>query len=151
MAMEHGPGAMTKAAASPYDRATLQRSLGRAYTQAARAPEAIAVLNDALRFFKTIDDSDQIARTRSQLGAALLEMRTFAEAQEELESALAYMSRVDVKDPLLKVHTVYNLGVSLYDRGDYRGAALQFERAAREGADVAVLGRAADDVEPVRR
>lgn len=131
--------AMTKAVASPSDRAILQRSLGRAYTQADRAPEAIAVLNDALRFFKTIDDSEQIARTRSQLGAALLAMRTFAEAQSELESALAFMSKVDVKDPLLKVHTVYNLGVSFYMRGDYHAAALQFERAAREGADVADL------------
>jgi len=61
--------AMTKTAATPSDRAILQRSLGRAYTQAARAPEAIAGLNDALRFFKAIDDSEQIARTRSQLGA----------------------------------------------------------------------------------
>jgi tetratricopeptide (TPR) repeat protein len=131
--------AMIKAAASPSDRAILQRSLGRAYTQVDRAPEAIAVLNDALRFFKTIDNSEQIARTRSQLGAALLAMRTFAEAQEELESALAFMSEVDVKDPLLKVHTVYNLGVSFYMRGDYHAAALQFERAAREGVDVADL------------
>src|SRR4029077_6801200 len=32
---------MTKAAASPSDRAILQRSMGRAYTQADRAPEAI--------------------------------------------------------------------------------------------------------------
>ncbi|HEY8757085.1 MAG TPA: tetratricopeptide repeat protein [Candidatus Limnocylindria bacterium] len=131
--------AMTKAAASPADRAILQRSLGRAYTQVERAPEAIAVLNDALRFFKATQDAEQIARTRSQLGAALLAMRTFGEAQEELESALAYMSKADVKDPLLKVHTVYNLGVSFYMRGDYHAAALQFERAAREGADVADL------------
>ena len=130
---------MLKTAKSPSERAILQRSLGRAYTQAERAPEAIAVLNEALRFFKTSDDSEQIARTRSQLGAALLTMRTFAEAQGELESALAYMSKVDVKDPLLKVHTVYNLGVSFYMRGDYQAASLQFERAAREGADVADL------------
>jgi tetratricopeptide (TPR) repeat protein len=131
--------AMIKAAAGPSERAILQRSLGRAYTQADRAPEAVAVLNDALRFFRTTADAAQIARTRSQLGAALLAMRTFAEAQEELESALAYMSKADVKDPLLKVHTVYNLGVSFYMRGDYHGAALQFERAAREGEDVADL------------
>ena len=129
--------AMTKTAVSPAERAILQRSLGRAYTQASRAPEAIAVLNDALRFFKATGDSEQIARTRSQLGAALVEMRTFGEAQGELESALAYMSKVDVKDPLLRVHTVYNLGVSFYMRGDYHAAALQFERAAREGVDVA--------------
>ncbi|HEY8830661.1 MAG TPA: helix-turn-helix transcriptional regulator, partial [Candidatus Limnocylindria bacterium] len=111
--------AMTKTAVSPAERAILQRSLGRAYTQVERAPEAIAVLNDALRFFKATQDAEQIARTRSQLGAALLAMRTFGEAQEELESALAYMSKADVKDPLLKVHTVYNLGVSFYMRGDY--------------------------------
>jgi len=130
---------MIKTAVGPSERAMLQRSLGRAYTQASRAPEALAVLNDALRFFKTTEDSEQIARTRSQLGAALVEMRTFGEAQGELESALAYMSKVDVKDPLLRVHTVYNLGVSFYMQGDYHAAALQFERAAREGVDVADL------------
>jgi tetratricopeptide (TPR) repeat protein len=130
---------VVKKATTPSERASLQRSLGRAYTQARRAPEAIAVLNDALRFFKTTDNAEQIARIRSQLGAAMLEMRTYAEAQQELESALAFMSKSDVKDPLLKVHTLYNLGVSFYMRGDYRAAAQQFDRAAREGADVADL------------
>ena len=130
---------LLRRAATPAERASLQRSLGRAYTQARRAPEAIHVLNEALRFFKTTDDSEQVARTRSQLGAAMLEMRTYAEAQQELESALAFMSKADVKDPLLKVHTLYNLGVSFYMRGDYRAAAQQFDRASREGADVGDL------------
>ena len=66
----------------------------------------------------------------------MLEMRTYAEAQQELESALALISKSEVKDPLLKVHTLYNLGVSFYMRGDYRAAAQQFDRAAHEGADV---------------
>jgi tetratricopeptide (TPR) repeat protein len=123
----------------PAERASLQRSLGRAYTQDRRAPEAVAVLNDALRFFRSVDDSEQIARTRSQLGAAMLELRTYVEAQQELESALAFMSKSDVRDPLLKVHTLYNLGVSFYMRGDYRSAAQQFDRAEREGADVSDL------------
>jgi tetratricopeptide (TPR) repeat protein len=130
---------LLKQATTPVERAVLQRSLGRAYTQARRAPEAISVLSDALRFFKGAEDSEQIARTRSQLGAAMLEMRTYAEAQQELESALAFMSKADVKDPLLKVHTVYNLGVSFYMRGDYKAAAQQFDRAAREGADIGDL------------
>jgi len=121
---------------TPMERALLQRSLGRAWTQAQRAPEAVAVLNDALRFFTTSDNAEQTARTRSQLGAAMLEMRTYAEAQQELESALAFMSKANVKDPLLKVHTLYNLGVSFYMRGDYRSAAQQFDRATHDGADV---------------
>jgi tetratricopeptide (TPR) repeat protein len=69
----------------------------------------------------------------------MLELRTYVEAQQELESALAYMSEFDVKDPLLKVHTLYNLGVSFYMRGDYRSAAQQFDRAEREGADIGDL------------
>ena len=128
---------LSKQEATPSERASLQRSLGRAYTQARRAPEAIVALNEALRFYRSTDNSEQIARTRSQLGAALLELRTYWEAQQELESALAFMSKADVKDPLLKVHTLYNLGVSFYMRGDYRAAAQQFDRASREGADVA--------------
>jgi tetratricopeptide (TPR) repeat protein len=130
---------LLKRAATPSERASLQRSLGRAFTQAGRAPEAIAVLNEALRFFNTSVDAEQVARTRSQLGAAMLEMRTYTEAQQELESALAFISKAEVKDPLLKAHTLYNLGVSFYMRGDYRTAAQQFDRAAREGADVADL------------
>ena len=130
---------LLKRAATPSEKASLQRSLGRAYTQEQRAPEAIAVLNDALRFFRASNDPEQIARTRSQLGAAMLEMRTYSEAQQELETALAFMSKTDVKDPLLKVHTIYNLGVSFYMRGDYQSAAQQFDRAAREGADVGDL------------
>ncbi|MDP9245708.1 MAG: tetratricopeptide repeat protein [Chloroflexota bacterium] len=125
--------------ATPRERATLQRSLGRALIQARRPPEAVAILNEALRFFKAHDDIDEIARTRSQLGTALNEMRSYAEGQQELEGALAYMSKSDVKDPLLKIHTLYNLGVSFYMRGDYRAAAQQFDRAAREGADVGDL------------
>ena len=124
---------------APAERALLQRSLGRAYTQDSRPAEAIAVLNDALRYFKGTDDSEQIARTRSQLGAAMIELRTYVEAQQELESALASMSRSDVRDPLLKVHTLYNLGVSFYMRGDYRSASQQFDRAEREGNDVGDL------------
>jgi tetratricopeptide (TPR) repeat protein len=130
---------LLKAAATAFEKASLQRSLARAYVQEQRGPEAIAVLNDALRFFKASENSEQIARTRSQLGAAMLEMRTYSEAQEELESALAFMSKMDVKDPVLKVHTLYNLGVSFYMRGDYHSAAQQFDRAAREGADVGDL------------
>ena len=123
----------------PAERASLQRSLGRAYTQDRRASEAVAVLNEALRFFRSVNDPSQIARTRSQLGAAMLELRTYVEAQQELESALAFMSESEVRDPLLKVHTLYNLGVSFYMRGDYKAAAQQFDRAEREGADVGDL------------
>jgi tetratricopeptide (TPR) repeat protein len=130
---------LLKRAATPFERALLQRSLGRAYTQDHKASDAVAALSEALRFFKAVDDTEQIARTRSQLGAALLEMRTYAEAQQELESALAFMSKADVKDPLLKVHTLYNLGVSFFMRADYRAAAQQFDRASREGADVGDL------------
>ena len=127
---------LMKRPVAPAERAAIQRSLGRAYTQSQRASEATAVLNEALRFFKGSNDEEQIARTRAQLGAAMLELRTYSEAQQELESARAFMSKSDVKDPLLKVHTLYNLGVSFYMRGDYRAAAQQFDRAAREGADV---------------
>jgi tetratricopeptide (TPR) repeat protein len=130
---------LLRRATTPRERAVLQRSLGRALTQGHRPPEAVAILNDALRYFKAAEDIDGIARTRAQLGAALNEMRSYAEGQQELESALAYMSKGDVKDPLLKVHTLYNLGVSFYMRGDYRAAAQQFDRAAREGADVGDL------------
>lgn len=130
---------LLKQAQSTRERALLQRSLGRAYTQTRRASEAVVVLSEALRLFNSLDDPEQIARTKSQLGAALCEMRSYAEGQQELESALAFMSKADVKDPLLKVHTLYNLGVSFFMRADYRGAAQQFDRAAREGADVGDL------------
>src|SRR5439155_10108422 len=77
---------LMKRPVAPAERAAIQRSLGRAYTQAQRASEATAVLNEALRFFKGSNDEEQIARTRAQLGAAMLELRTYSEAQQELES-----------------------------------------------------------------
>src|SRR6266567_509704 len=43
---------LLKRPVAPSERAALQRSLGRAYTQGQRAAEAATVLNDALRFFK---------------------------------------------------------------------------------------------------
>src|SRR5258708_3294087 len=130
---------LVKQAKPGRERASLQRSLGRAYTQSRRASEAVVVLTEALRVFASLNDAEQIARTKAQLGAALCEMRSYAEGQQELESALVFMSNADVKDPLLKVHTLYNLGVSFFMRADYRAAAQQFDRAAREGADVGDL------------
>jgi tetratricopeptide (TPR) repeat protein len=119
------------------ERAQLQRALGRAYVQAAKPAQAVSVLDAALRHFVDANDADQIARTRVQLGSALLELRSYAEAQAALESALSFMSQSRVKDPLLKAHAIYNLGISFYMRGDFKAAAHQFERAEREGADAA--------------
>jgi len=70
------------------------------------------------------------------LGAALIEVPSYGEAESALERALEELSRAVVKDPLLRVHILYNLGVTFYMRGDYRAAAQQFQRAEREGADI---------------
>ena len=128
---------LVRTATRPSERGQLLRSLGRALTQGHRGPEAVEVLNEAVRIFTSLGDTEQVTRARAQLGAALMEIPSYAEAQAELEAALASMSKLGVRDPLLKVHTLYNLGATFYMRGDFSAAVQQFERTQREGSDVA--------------
>jgi tetratricopeptide (TPR) repeat protein len=62
---------------------------------------------------------------------------SYEEADVHLGAALQATAAGVVRDPLFRVHVLHNLGVSQYGRGNYSAALECFERAAREGQDVA--------------
>ena len=119
------------------DRLALKRTLGRAYLEAGEPSTAAALLNEAMRGYEAIGDKEQTARSRAQVGRALIDLMSYAEAEEHLQEALRSTANGVVRDPLFRVHVLHNLGLTFYHRGAYNAALEQFDRAAYEGSDVA--------------
>ncbi|MBM4435216.1 MAG: tetratricopeptide repeat protein [Chloroflexi bacterium] len=122
---------------STHEKLALRRTLGRAYIEAGKPGRAAATLSDVVRGFESVNDSEQAARARAQLGAALISLMDYDEAEEHLQRALKASASGLIRDPLFRVHVLYNLGVVFYQRGDYRSALEHFDRSAQEGSDVA--------------
>ncbi|GAC1455319.1 MAG: hypothetical protein NVSMB8_00450 [Candidatus Limnocylindrales bacterium] len=123
-------------AATSSERADLQRGLGRALREAGMNGPAVAALNEAVQILKVLGNREQLARARGELGACLVQLTNYPEAEAELEQALVALAKGDLTDPVAKVHVLYNLGVCAFGRGDYKTALDQFQRAELEGADI---------------
>jgi HTH-type transcriptional regulator, quorum sensing regulator NprR len=123
--------------AAGFERAELSRALGRAFVEGGDGPRAVPLLNWALAYYQRANDREQEIRTRAQLGAAVLASLSYSEAAVHFQEVLAAYASGSIKDPLLKVHVLHNLGVSFQQRGDYKTALQHYERAEREGADIA--------------
>ena len=119
------------------DRLAIKRTLGRALIEAAQPARAAAILEEVVQGYQALADEEQVARTRAQLGRALIGLMSYDEAEEHLALALRALASGVIRDPLLRVHVLHNLGVSQYHRGNYKAALEHFERAAQEGQDVA--------------
>jgi tetratricopeptide (TPR) repeat protein len=119
------------------DRLTVKRTLARAYLEAGEPGKSSATLVETLRGYEALGNAEQIARTRGQLGAALVALMSHAEAEEHLAAALRATASGVVRDPLFRVHVLHNLGVCHYQRAAYGTALEHFERAAEEGRDIA--------------
>lgn len=119
------------------DRLAIKRSLGRAYLEAGDGAKAAAILTEALRGYEQLGDTEQVTRTRAQLGAALIWTMDYDEAEAHLSAAIQASATGALRDPVLRVHALYNLGAAFYQRGQYRRALEHFERAASDGADIA--------------
>jgi tetratricopeptide (TPR) repeat protein len=119
------------------DRLAVKRSLGRAYVEAGQPAAAASTLTECLRAYQANNDEESVARTRAQLGGALIAMMNYAEAEEHLQEALRSTARGVVRDPLFRVHALHNLGLTYYCRANYNAALEHFDRAAREGSDIA--------------
>ncbi len=119
------------------ERLSVKKVLGRAFIEAGDMTKAATTLTEALRGYESLSDAENSARVHGLLGGALAGLMNYAEAEAHLEIALR--STVDgvVRDPLFRVHVLHNLGVVRYERAAYGAALEHFERAAREGADVA--------------
>lgn len=118
------------------ERADLQRGLGRALREAGMNGAAVAALSDAILVFKVLGDREQLARARGELGACLVQLMSYGEAEAELDQALVAMAKGELTDPVAKVHVLYNLGLCAYGHGDFKTALERFQRAEREGADI---------------
>jgi tetratricopeptide (TPR) repeat protein len=118
------------------ERAELLRALGRAYWEAGQGAKSASALQEALEIFRAHSNVELIARTRAQLGMALHLLMSYAEAAEHFGEALRAMARGDLKDPVLKVHVLHNLGLTFYQRNEFSLALEHFERAESEGADI---------------
>lgn len=123
-------------ATAPSERADLQRALGRALREAGMNGPAVAALSEAVGVFKAIGNRERLARARGELGACLVQLMSYGEAEAELEQALVAISKGELTDPVAKIHIVYNLGLCSYGRGDFKLALERFERAEREGSDI---------------
>jgi len=118
------------------ERAGVLRALGRAYWEAGLGAKAATVLQDALDIYQANGNVELIARTRAQLGMALHLLMSYAEAAEHFSEALRAMARGELRDPILKVHVLHNLGLTFYQRNEFSLALEHFERAEGEGADI---------------
>jgi tetratricopeptide (TPR) repeat protein len=94
------------------------------------------VLQEALDIYVANGNVELIARTRAQLGMALHLLLSYAEAAEHFSEALRAMARGELRDPVLKVHVLHNLGLTFFQRNQFSLALEHFERAESEGADV---------------
>jgi tetratricopeptide (TPR) repeat protein len=118
------------------ERAGVLRALGRAYWEAGHGAKSATVLQEALDIYQAHGNAELIARTRAQLGMALHLLMSYAEAAEHFSEALRAMARGELRDPVLKVHVLHNLGLTFYQRNEFSLALEHFERAESEGADI---------------
>ena len=118
------------------ERAGILRALGRAHWEAGRGAKSAAALQEALDIYQANGSVEMIARTRAQLGMALHLLMSYSEAAEHFSEALRAMARGELKDPVLKVHVLHNLGLTFYQRNEFSLALEHFERAENEGADI---------------
>jgi tetratricopeptide (TPR) repeat protein len=118
------------------ERAGVLRALGRAYWEAGFGAKAATVLQEALDIYQANGNAELIARTRAQLGMALHLLMSYAEAAEHFSEALRAMARGELRDPVLKVHVLHNLGLTFFQRNEFSLALEHFERAESEGADI---------------
>ena len=118
------------------ERAGVLRALGRAYGEASLGAKSATVLQEALDIYQANGNAELIARTRAQLGMALHLLMSYAEAAEHFSETLRAMARGELRDPVLKVHVLYNLGLTFYQRNEFSLALEHFERAESEGADI---------------
>jgi len=118
------------------ERASVLRALGRAYWEAGLGAKSATALQEALDIYQANGNAELIARTRAQLGMALHLLMSYAEAAEHFSEALRAMARGELRDPVLKVHVLHNLGLTFYQRNEFSLALEHFERAESEGADI---------------
>lgn len=117
-------------------RASVLRLLGRAHNESGAGAKAFPYLSEALGSFQRRGDREGAARVRVQIAYSLILMLSFAEAATHLDEVLKSFAQGELRDPVLKVQALLNLGIAHYGRGDFTTALQHFERAETESSDI---------------
>ncbi|MBI2983997.1 MAG: hypothetical protein HYY42_07480, partial [Chloroflexi bacterium] len=125
-------------------RARFQRLQARALIDTARSPEAVKLLDDALRSFRSLGAKEFVARTLYDLARAHARLGAPGEAVRYALEAEQAIARGDVIDRTLELEIHQFLAGVYYALGDISSAQLRGERArtiAEDAADPVALAR----------
>src|SRR5262249_13725359 len=125
-------------------RARFQRLHARALIETSRSPEAVKLLDEALRAFRSLGAQDFVARTLYDLARAHARLDARGEAIKFALAAEQALARGDVIDRTLELEIHQFLAAAYHGLGDTASAQARGERArtlAEDIADPAALAR----------
>lgn len=125
-------------------RARFQRLQARALIESARSPEAVKLLDEALRAFRSLGAKEFVARTLYDLGRAHARLGAPGEGIRYALEAEQALERGDVIDRTLELELHQFLASSYHTLGDLSSAQIRAERAraiAEDAADPAALAK----------
>ncbi len=123
--------------AAPSLRARMRRVHGKALVALGRPREAVPVLDDALRAFRTARDTESMARTMYDLAVAHARAQSIGDALGLALQAEHTIASGDVVDRTLELELLTFLATLFVTLGDYDAADLRAERAKAIAQDVA--------------
>jgi len=125
-------------------RARFQRLQARALVESTRSPEAVKLLDEALRTFRSLGAKEHVARTQYDLARAHARLNAVGEAVRSALQAEQALERGDVIDRTLELEIHQFLANAYYALGDLDSAQIRAERAraiAEDAADPAALAK----------
>jgi tetratricopeptide (TPR) repeat protein len=132
------------AKASGILRARFQRLHARALIETARSTDAVRLLDEALRSFRSLGAKEFVARTLYDLARAHIRLHAFGEAVRFALEAEQAIGRGDVIDRTLELEIHQFLASAYHSTGDINSAQVRSERAremAEDAADPAALAK----------
>jgi tetratricopeptide (TPR) repeat protein len=125
-------------------RARFQRLNARALIETARSADAVKLLDDALRAFRSLGAKEFVARTLYDMARAHARLNAVGEAIRYALDAEQAIARGDVIDRTLELEIHQFLAAAYHTLGDTASAQVRSERArtmAEDAADPAALAK----------
>jgi len=125
-------------------RARFHRLQARALIEGARSPDAVKLLDESLRTFRSMGAKEFVARTQYDLARAHVRVGAPGEAVRYALEAEQAIARGDVIDRSLELEIHQFLANAYYGLGDVASAQIRAERAravAEDAADPAALAK----------
>ena len=126
----------------PGVRALVKLRLGWVFSWLHNFPRAVAKLNEAVKLFRELDDSDGLAEVHYALGRTYMEIHESSMARDHLQRAIDLARYTADRDFLAQVYV--RLGTVEFNEGDIAKATEYTERAreyAEGSRDDTLLGR----------